>query len=266
MKQVIRFLMVMMLFVSTLGYGQTHLRLATTTSIENSGLLAVLNADFEQQEQVKIDVIPVGTGRALKIGDKGDADAVFVHAPEAEMVYVNKGSFIDRSAVMHNDFVIIGPASDPAGLADIASTREALLHLMSSQNRFISRGDDSGTHKKELALWGDVTPSGRWYIQAGQGMGAVIKMADELGAYTLTDRGTFIAFADLVDLTIVHSGQPPVANPYHIMAVNPEKHPHVQYDLVTKYIAFITGEHGQALIRDYRMKGQTLFHPDVITE
>lgn len=266
MKQVIRFGVVLFSLMATMAYSQTHLRLATTTSIENSGLLAALNEVFEQQEDVKVDVIPVGTGRALRIGDQGDADAVFVHAPEAEMVYVNQGAFIDRRAVMHNDFVIIGPSSDPAGLAEIASTSDALKRLMETENRFISRGDDSGTHKKELALWGEEQPTGRWYIQAGQGMGAVIKMADELGAYTLTDRGTFIAFADLVDLAIVHSGQPPVLNPYHIMAVNPEKHPHVKYNLAKRYIRFATSEAGQALIRDFTMKGQTLFHPDVVTE
>ena len=243
---------------------QQHLKLATTTSTENSGLLTVLNDAFQQQENVKVDVVAVGTGKALKIGSQGDVDLVLVHAPEAEMKYVKQGAFIDRSPVMHNDFVIIGPEADHAGLRRSETTEAALHRLMATESRFVSRGDDSGTHKKELSLWGEVKPSGRWYIQAGQGMGAVIKMADEMRAYTLTDRGTYIAFADKIELTIVHEDTPPLFNPYHVMAVNPDKHPHVQYDLVKCYIAFLTGEVGQRLIRDFRIKGHQLFHPDVI--
>jgi len=258
--------LVLLLSLSMTVQAQAYLRLATTTSTENSGLLDVLNQAFEHQEGVRIDVVAVGTGKALKIGSQGDVDLVLVHAPAAELTYVKQGAFIDRLPVMHNDFVIIGPQSDPAGLTSLTSTAEALVKIMQHQSRFVSRGDDSGTHKKELALWqqAEASPEGNWYIQAGQGMGAVIKMADEMQAYTLTDRGTYIAFADKVDLDIVHQGTPPLFNPYHVMAVNPELHQHVKYGLVKKYIAFLTGEMGQKLIEDFRIKGHQLFHPDAI--
>jgi len=243
-----------------------HLRLSTTTSTENSGLMAVLHPVFEEKYGVKIDVIAVGTGKALKIGSRGDVDAVFVHAPAAELAYVARGDFIDRQPVMHNDFVLIGPASDPAGIAGSVSVEQALESIMQAEARFVSRGDDSGTHKKELALWkqADLLPTGRWYIKAGQGMGAVIKIADEMGAYTLSDRGTQIAFEEKVSLKVLYQGDPPLFNPYHIMAVNPDKHRHVNYDLAKKYIDFVTGEQGQRLIRDFRIKSQPLFYPDVI--
>jgi len=245
-----------------------HLRMSTTTSTENSGLMAVLHPVFEKRYGVKIDVIAVGTGKALKIGSRGDVDAVFVHAPAAELQYVASGHFIDRRTVMYNDFVLIGPKSDPAGISEATSVEEALKRVMLSEAKFVSRGDDSGTHKKEIALWQEagVLPVGRWYIQAGQGMGAVIKIADEIGAYTLTDRGTQIAFEDKIDLVVLYQGDPPLFNPYHIMAVNPEKHPHANYHMAMKYIDFVTGEEGQVLIRDFRIKSQPLFYPDAIQQ
>lgn len=243
-----------------------QLRLATTTSTDNSGLLSVLNPVFEQKYGVKIDVIAVGTGKALKIGSRGDVDAVFVHAPAAELKYIDSGDFIERRAVMHNDFVLIGPVSDSAGIGDAISVEDALKKIMASEAKFVSRGDDSGTHKKELALWkhAGVSPAGRWYIQAGQGMGAVIKMADEMGAYTLSDRGTQIAFDDRITLKVLYQGDPPLFNPYHIMAVNPGRHPYANYGLAMQYIEFVTGEEGQSLIRDFRIKSQPLFYPDAI--
>jgi tungstate transport system substrate-binding protein len=243
-----------------------HLRLSTTTSTDNSGLMSVLNPAFEKKYGVKIDVIAVGTGKALKIGSRGDVDAVFVHAPAAELKYIASSDFIERRAVMHNDFVLIGPESDSAGIGDALSVEDALKKIMDSEAKFVSRGDDSGTHKKERALWkhAGISPTGRWYIQAGQGMGAVIKIADEMRAYTLTDRGTQIAFEDKSTLKVLYQGDPPLFNPYHIMAVNPERHPHVNHDLAMKYIEFITGEEGQALIRSFRIKSQPLFYPDAI--
>lgn len=243
-----------------------HLRLSTTTSTENSGLLAVLNPIFEQQFNAKIDVIAVGTGKALKIGSRGDVDAVFVHAPAAELEYVKSGDFIDRKAVMHNDFVIVGPKSDPAGLAEVSSAAQALARIAQTQSEFISRGDDSGTHKKEVLLWqnAQIEPQGKWYVRAGQGMGAVLKMADEKKAYTLTDRGTQIAYAGKLALTVQFEGDEVLFNPYHVMAVNPAKHAHVNYDLAKKYIEFVTGTQGQKIIADYRIKQQQLFYPDAI--
>lgn len=262
----VRLAAILCLIVSLSSQAVEHLRLSTTTSTENSGLMAVINPVFEEKYDVKIDVIAVGTGKALKIGSRGDVDAVFVHAPAAELAYVAAGDFIDRRAVMHNDFVLIGPESDPAGIQEAISVEDALQKIMTFKAKFVSRGDDSGTHKKELALWkhAGLAPEGHWYIRAGQGMGAVIKIADEMGAYTLTDRGTQIAFDDKVALKVLYQGDPPLFNPYHIMAVNPNKHPYTNYDLALKYIEFITGEEGQTLIRDFRIKAQPLFYPDVI--
>ncbi|MCL4138359.1 UNVERIFIED_CONTAM: hypothetical protein GTU68_056844 [Idotea baltica] len=228
--------------------------------------MAVLHPAFELKYNVKVNVIAVGTGKALKIGSHGDVDVVFVHAPEAELTYVESGHFIDRQAVMHNDFVFLGPSTDPAGIADAVSAIDALNKIFTAKARFVSRGDDSGTHKKELTLWqqAGLLPFGRWYIQAGQGMGAVLKMADEMSAYTLSDRGTAIAFENKIDLALLYQGDEQLFNPYHVMAVNPKKHAHVNYDLALKYIDFVTSEEGQKLIRDYKIQSQVLFHPDAI--
>ncbi|MDC9724562.1 MAG: substrate-binding domain-containing protein [Gammaproteobacteria bacterium] len=243
-----------------------HLKLSTTTSTDNSGLLAVLHPVFEAKYDVKVDVIAVGTGKALKIGGNGDVDVVFVHAPAAELNYVEQGDFIDRKAVMHNDFVIVGAKSDMAQLTKAESATEALQLIANTSATFISRGDDSGTHKKEKKLWSDagVKPQGEWYIQAGQGMGAVLKIADEKQAYALTDRGTQIAYADKMSLVVAYEGDKALFNPYHVMAVNPEKHIYANYDLAIKYIDFVTSEEGQGIIADFKKGGQQLFYPDVL--
>lgn len=245
-----------------------HLKLSTTTSTDNSGLLAVLHPVFEKKYDVKVDVIAVGTGKALKIGRNGDVDVVFVHAPAAELKYVEQGDFIDRKAVMHNDFVIVGAEQDIAKLSTAQSAMNALKLLSDSRSDFVSRGDDSGTHKKEKSLWkqAEIEPKGKWYIQAGQGMGAVLKIADEKQAYALTDRGTQIAFSDKMSLKVVYQGDKALFNPYHVMAVNPEKHNHVNYDLAKKYIDFVTGEQGQTIINNFRKAGQQLFYPDAVNK
>lgn len=254
--------------MSSTALAVEHLKMSTTTSTDNSGLLAVLNPVFEKQYNAQVDVIAVGTGKALKIGSNGDVDIVFVHAPQAELKYVQAGDFIDRTAVMHNDFVIVGPASDPANIAQAENAAGAFIRIANAKADFVSRGDDSGTHKKEKALWENagIEPSGSWYIAAGQGMGAVLKIADEKGAYALADRGTQIAYADKMDLKVMFEGDEVMFNPYHIMAVNPAKHDHVNYDLAKKYIDFVAGPEGQKIIRDFRMHGQQLFHPDAISE
>ncbi len=242
------------------------LRMSTTTSTENSGLLAVLNPPFEKKNDVRLDVIAVGTGKALRLAENGDVDVVFVHAPAAERVFVENGFGVDRHPVMHNDYVIVGPASDSAGIKAAKSAVGAFRMLGQGKGGFVSRGDDSGTHKKEKALWkiADLTPEGDWYISAGQGMGAVLRMADDKQAYALTDRGTYIHFQDKVDLVILFEGDEALYNPYHVMAINPEKHPHVKYDLAKKYIEYVTGSEGQEIIRSYKKGGQQLFYPDVI--
>ncbi len=242
------------------------LRMSTTTSTENSGLLAVLNPVFERQDNVRLDVIAVGTGKALRLGANGDVDVVFVHAPKAEMKFVDDGFGIDRTAVMHNDFVLLGPKNDPAQIKGSVTAAEAMQKISAAKAEFVSRGDDSGTHKKEKQLWqlSGVNPSGNWYVAAGQGMGAVLQMADEKQAYTLSDRGTFIAYQDKIDLQVLFEGDKVLFNPYHIMAVNPEKYPHVKYNLAKKYIDFVVSEQGQKIIGAYKKAGQQLFYPDAI--
>jgi tungstate transport system substrate-binding protein len=259
-------LFAVLLAVSSYANAVEHLKLSTTTSTDNSGLLAVLHPVFEEKYDVKVDVIAVGTGKALKIGSNGDVDVVFVHAPAAELKYVESGDFIDRKAVMHNDFVIVGAQADKASLSKAASAVDALTRIAKTQSDFISRGDDSGTHKKEKALWNEakLQPKGAWYIEAGQGMGAVLKMADEKQAYALTDRGTQIAYASKMNLKVVYEGDEVLFNPYHVMAVNPKKHPHVKYDLATQYIDFVTSDEGQKIIADFRKSDQQLFYPDAI--
>ncbi len=264
-KQTITLLIVSLITVQT-AWGIDILRMSTTTSTENSGLLAILNPVFEQENQVRIDVIAVGTGRALRIGGNGDVDVVFVHAPAAELKYVEQGDFIDRSAVMHNDFVIVGPANDPAGIRSATTVNEALAKIFTSQSVFVSRGDDSGTHKKEMYLWrqAGIEPKGEWYASAGQGMGAVLRITDDKQGYTLTDRGTQIAYADKMSLQVVFEGDSSLFNPYHVMAVNPKKHGNVNYELAKKYIDFVISEKGQKLIAAYKKGGKQLFYPDAI--
>lgn len=253
-----------LVLMSTPVYAVEHLKLSTTTSTENSGLLAVLHPAFEAKYDAKVDVIAVGTGKALKIGSNGDVDVVFVHAPAAELKYVQSGDFIDRKPVMHNDFVLVGPESDPASIKRAVTAVGALQRIANKHAVFISRGDDSGTHKKEKQLWqiAGLKPEGKWYVAAGQGMGAVLKIADEKQAYALTDRGTQIAYSDKMGLKVLFEGDEVLFNPYHVMAVNPKKHSHVKYDLASQYIEFVTGQEGQAIIAGYRKGGQQLFYPD----
>jgi tungstate transport system substrate-binding protein len=240
--------------------------MATTTSTDNSGLLDVLNPPFEARYGVKIDVIAVGTGKALKLGENGDVDLVFVHAPAAEEAFVASGFGVDRRPVMHNDFVILGPRADPAGVRQAATAAAALARIAERHATFISRGDESGTHKKEQTLWAaaGVEPAGPWYLSSGQGMGAVLQIADDKDAYTLADRGTYLAYRAKLRLVVLVEGDAALFNPYHVIAVNPARHPHVSYDLAERYIEFVTGAQGQGIIGDFRIEGEPLFHPDVI--
>lgn len=264
MKKALRLLTAILLLTTQSIFAEERLKMSTTTSTENSGLLAVLDPAFEKKYGVRMDVIAAGTGKALRIGGNGDVDVVFVHAPAAELKYVKSGDFIGRAAVMHNDFVIVGSESDPAGIASAKTVVEALSKIAKSHSSFISRGDDSGTHKKEKQLWkrAGIEPKGGWYQAAGQGMGAVLRIADDKQAYALTDRGTQIAYSDKMSLKVKFEGDEALFNPYHVMAVNPEKHKHVRYDLAKKYIDFVTGKEGQAIIENFRKGGQQLFYPD----
>lgn len=264
-----RFLLILILLFSVSAHSFAdveRLRMATTTSTDNSGLLAVLNPPFEKKYGVKLDVISVGTGKAIRLGQNGDVDLIFVHAPGAEKIFVKEGYGIEREPVMHNDFVIIGPPNDPAKLKSAKNIRDAMAKLVQTKHIFISRGDDSGTHKKEKSLWkmAGVTPSGDWYLSVGQGMGIVLRITDDKEAYTLTDRGTYLAYKDKINISVVFEKDVAQFNPYHVIMVNPEKHPHTRIELARKYSKFIRSEEGQDLIRNFRINGEILFHPDVI--
>jgi len=238
-----------------------HLRLATTTSTENSGLLRVLLPPFEAQAGCQVDVIAVGTGKALKLGEAGDVDVVLVHARSLEDRFVAEGYGVNRRDVMYNDFVLLGPSSDPAGIAGSRDAASALNKIADTGNFFVSRGDKSGTHHKELELWksADRVPAGAWYLEAGRGMGEVITMATERQGYTLSDRGTYIAYKDKTDLKVLVEGDKRLFNPYGVIAVNPQKHPHVKYDLTMAFIDYLISPQGQAVIADYRKNGEPLF-------
>jgi tungstate transport system substrate-binding protein len=257
------FAILLVLFVWSTLASTSSIKMATTTSTENSGLLAVLLPRFETQTGISVHVIAVGTGKALKLAENGDVDLVFVHAREAEDEFVSRGFGVARRDVMYNDFVIVGPEQDPAALSKTASAAAALAAIARARAPFVSRGDESGTHKKEKALWSEagLRPSGDWYIEAGQGMGAVLIMADEKQAYTLADRGTFISFGDKVDLVVLSEDDSALHNPYGIIAVNPQRHQHVRHKEATEFIQWITSDEGQKLIGEYRINGRQLFHP-----
>lgn len=257
---------VLVLAIAAPAFAEQRLRFATTTSTDNTGLLADILPPFEQKYGVKVDVIAVGTGRALKLAENGDVDVVLVHAPEAEKEFVDKGFGINRRDVMYNDFVLVGPKADSAGTKNASNAVEALRLIADTKAPFISRGDESGTHKKEKAIWGSasIQPEGEWYVEAGQGMGAVLNMADEKQAYTLTDRGTWLAFKDKLELEILFEGDPKLFNPYGIIAVNPAVHPHVDYMNAMLLIAWFTSPEGQKRITEYKKHGQALFVPSAV--
>lgn len=243
-----------------------RLRLATTTSTVNSGLLDVLLPPFEKAHHVKVDVIPVGTGKALKLGRNGDVDVVMVHSRRAEMRFVQEGFGVNRREFMYNDFVLVGPAEDPAGIRGSKDAARALSRIAEKGATFISRGDDSGTHQRERRLWEAAgrNPSGAWYLEVGQEMGKTLIIADERRAYALSDRATYLAFRDKISLEALSEGDRQLFNPYGIIAVNPAKHPHVKYRLAMELIAYVTGREGQRIIREFRRFGRNLFVPTAI--
>jgi tungstate transport system substrate-binding protein len=255
---------VLLVVAITSAHAETRLRMSTTTSTEASGLLPVLLAPFEKANNVKVDVIAVGTGKALKLGENGDVDVVFVHARAAEDKFVGQGYGVDRRDVMYNDFVIVGPKDDPAKIKEAKTAVEAFKRLAEGKADFISRGDDSGTDKKEKQLWkaAGIKPTGKWYIEAGQGMGQVLQMAFDKKGYTLADRGTFIAYEGKIDLVILFQGDKALFNPYGVIAVNPQKYPKANYKMAEKFIDYVTGPEGQKVIADYKKNGKQLFFPD----
>ena len=239
------------------------IRMSTTTSTEASGLLPFLLPVFEAQCQCKVRVIAVGTGKALEIGKNGDVDVVLVHARQAEDKFVADGHGVSRRDVMYNDFIIVGPDGDPAGIAGMKDALEAMKRLQENGATFISRGDNSGTDQMEKSYWQalGVTPRGSWYVSAGLGMGEVLTMAAEKRAYTLADRATYGAYRSRIGLAILVEGDSRMFNPYGIIAVNPQRHPGANFQGAIDLINWITSADGQRRIADYKVIGEQLFFP-----
>ncbi len=257
--------LIWMTSVSAAPDASSHIiRMATTTSTENSGLLIDLLPRFTEATGYKVHVIAVGTGKALRMGRDGDVDVVLVHAPAAEKKFVDEGYGEKRYPVMYNDFVILGPANDPAGISKASDAADAMTRIADQSAIFISRGDDSGTHKKEKSLWqhAQLTPTGSWYREAGQGMGKVIQIASELDGYTLADRGTWIAYQNKSSLKLLFQGDPVLHNPYGIIAVNPKRYPDANHTGAQALIDWMTSKPGQTLIGDYKIAGFRLFTPN----
>jgi tungstate transport system substrate-binding protein len=260
------FALLVILFVSSFSLAEERLRMATTTSTENTGLLGVILPPFEKMFNLRVDVIAVGTGKAMKLGETGDVDVILVHDPIDEEKFVVQGFGVNRREVMHNDFILVGSASDPAGCKGLKSATDAFAKVAKTNSIFISRGDDSGTHRKEKDIWNKagITSRGKWYLEAGQGMGVVLQMAHEKMAYALTDRGTYIAYKPKIDSVIISEGDLILYNPYGVIAVNPARHPQVNYIKAMAFIGWITSPECQKMIAQFKQGGEVLFYPDVI--
>jgi tungstate transport system substrate-binding protein len=281
-------------FFSTNGLaGEKIIKMSTTTSTQASGLLDVVLPELEKDTGIQVKVIAKGTGAAIRDGMDGNVDVIFVHAKAREEKFVQEGFGTRRYAVMHNDFVILGPQKDSAGIKGLTTAAEALRKIAGAKVVFVSRGDDSGTHTKEQALWEStglplgkkvqtivkkgkkkeiafVHPPGlgQWYLSIGQGMGKALTFADEKQAYVLADRGTYIKYKfdrDVpIDLVVLCQGDPALANPYGVIPIHPKKHPHVKYDLSKTFAQWLVSKKGQTVIDNYRLLGKQLFYPDAL--
>ena len=246
---------------------QDSIVIQSTTSTANSGLYDYLLPLFEETHGIKVNVVAVGTGQAIRNAMRGDGDVLLVHAESDEKQFIADGWGVERFDLMFNDFVLVGPAADPAGLEEADHVGEALTRISLSGKFFASRGDDSGTHKKELALWrsAGIDPSeasGGWYRETGSGMGATLNVAVGMNAYCLTDRATWISFANKQGLRVLYEDDPPLFNQYGIILVDSKKHPHVNVKAGQAFVDWITGEPGQTAIAGFRRSGQQLFFPN----
>jgi tungstate transport system substrate-binding protein len=240
---------------------------ASTTSTEQSGLFGHILPIFTRETGIQVRVVALGTGQALDVGRRGDADVVFVHDRAAEQRFVQEGHGLERKHVMFNDFVIVGPASDPAGIAGTRDTAEALRRIAAAKAPFVSRGDRSGTHAAELRLWQQAgvdpaTGRGQWYREVGQGMGPALNTAAAQNAYILADRGTWLSFRNRQDLKVVVEGDPRLFNQYGVMLVNPQRHAHVKQADAQRFVDWLVSPAGQEAIAGYRINGQQLFFPN----
>ena len=249
-----------------MAQGEETLVLATTTSTENSGLLEKLLPPFEEKFRVRVRVVAVGSGAALKLGERGDADVLLVHAPEAEEAFVAAGHGVNRRGFMYNDFVLVGPQTDPAGIKGVTEVVKALFRVGEKGALFVSRGDDSGTDQKEKSLWREagVTGFGPWYKEIGRGMAETLTVADEMRAYTLSDRATYLALGSKIALAVLVEGDARLRNPYSVIAVNPARHPDANYLGAMQLIAWVTSPAGQTIIADYQPSGQPMFVPTAV--
>jgi tungstate transport system substrate-binding protein len=243
--------------------------LASTTSTDNSGLLDAILPKFRAATGIEVRVVAVGTGQALRLARNGDADVLLVHDRQSEDQFVADGFGVSRHALMHNDFIIAGPKSDPAGLRNLANVGKALAQVADQKAPFASRGDDSGTHKAELRLWqaaerDPVAFSGQWYRETGSGMGATLNTAAAMGAYVFVDRGTWLAFKNRLDLEVLVVGDPRLLNPYGVILVSPELHAHVKAVAGQAFIDWLLSSAGQKAIGDFRVNGEVLFVPDAL--
>jgi tungstate transport system substrate-binding protein len=240
--------------------------LATTTSTLDSGLLDVLLPAFQEETGWRVKPIGVGSGQAMTMGRRGDADLLLVHSPDEELQFMRDGFGKERLLVMHNYYVLVGPAADPAGAASAAGVAAALRAIAASGSIFVSRGDDSGTHAMERTLWraAGIEPAGRWYQESGQGMGPTLLIADQKDAYTLTDRGTFLALRGNLELSLLRQGDADLLNVYHVITLNPEKHPKPNHEGAAALARFLVSGRAQEIIRTFGMDryGEPLFSPD----
>jgi tungstate transport system substrate-binding protein len=246
---------------------ERFITVASTTSTENSGLFGFILPKFQQASGIEVRVVAVGTGQAIKNAERGDADVLFVHHQPSEEQFVAQGFGVKRHDVMYNDYVLVGPQTDPAGIKGMKDTVAALAQIAATAAPFVSRGDDSGTHKLELSLWEvagiDVKKaSGSWYREAGSGMGATLNAASGLDGYTMSDRGTWISFKNKGRLAIVVEGEPRLFNQYGVILVNPAKHAHVKAKDGQAFIDWLVSEQGQKAIADFQVEGQQLFFPN----
>jgi len=270
MKKILSCLFTASILLVSCSFGQSQtsdLLLVSTTSTQDSGLLDVLLPAFTGRTGYYVQLIAVGSGQALKIGEQGNADVILLHSPAAEEDFIAQGFGIDRRLVMHNDFVVVGPPSDPAALRSQPELDSVFKAIFSSASTFVSRGDDSGTHVKELALWKNagLNPAGEaWYLETGQGQGATLSIASEKGGYALTDRGTFLAYKTNINLEILFEGDPFLLNIYHVITVNPDKFPNINLEGAKAFTDFITSPEGQEIIAQFGVDkyGQPLFFAD----
>ncbi|WP_245781500.1 substrate-binding domain-containing protein [Halomonas saccharevitans] len=243
---------------------ERHITLASTTSTQNSGLFDAIIPQFSEASDIEVRVVAVGTGQAFEIARRGDADSLLVHDTAGEERFVAEGYGTERADVMYNDFVIVGPSDDPAGIADAESIEEALSDIAAAEAPFASRGDDSGTNRAELRLWdaADVTPGGEWYRELGSGMGPTLNTAAGMDAYAMSDRATWVAFDNRQNLELLFAGDEALFNQYGSILMSEERHPHLKHDLAEQWHDWLLSEEGQAAIADFEVKGQQLFFPN----